>query len=75
MKLPRAVAWLGLGAGIVYLLNPGWGIWEFIPDNIPGFGNLDEAAAFALVLWGWRRLRSGSPEERKEKNVTPRENS
>lgn len=40
---------LGLFASF-YLLNPGAGIFEFIPDNIPFVGNLDEAAAAALLL-------------------------
>ncbi|MFH1721859.1 MAG: DUF1232 domain-containing protein [Candidatus Altiarchaeota archaeon] len=30
--------------GIIYLLNPGAGIFEILPDNIPLVGNLDEAA-------------------------------
>ena len=33
-----------------YLLNPGAGIFEIIPDNVPFIGNLDEAAAAALLL-------------------------
>ncbi len=35
---------------LIYLLNPGAGIFEIIPDNIPFFGNLDEAAAVATLL-------------------------
>ena len=35
---------------IFYLLNPGAGIFEIIPDNIPIIGNLDEVAAAALLL-------------------------
>lgn len=35
---------------LLYLLNPGAGIFELIPDNIPYIGNLDEAAAVALLL-------------------------
>jgi uncharacterized membrane protein YkvA (DUF1232 family) len=35
---------------IFYLLNPGAGIFEIIPDNIPLIGNLDEAAAAALLI-------------------------
>lgn len=33
----------------VYLLNPTAGVLEFLPDNLPLVGNLDEAAA-SLVL-------------------------
>ncbi len=51
MKLIRDL--LVLASGILsalYLLNIGFGIAEFIPDNVPIFGNLDEAAATALLL-------------------------
>lgn len=34
----------------VYLFNPGAGFIELIPDNIPVIGNLDEAAATALLI-------------------------
>lgn len=40
---------LGLLSAL-YLINPGAGIFELIPDNIPFIGNLDEAAAVALLL-------------------------
>lgn len=40
---------LGL-LSVLYLLNPGAGVFELIPDNIPFIGNLDEAAAVALLL-------------------------
>ncbi len=36
--------------GLLYLINPTAGIFELIPDNLPLVGNLDEAAACALVL-------------------------
>jgi len=35
---------------VIYLLNPTAGFFELIPDNIPIIGNLDEAAAVALLL-------------------------
>lgn len=33
-----------------YIINPGAGIFELIPDNIPFVGNLDEATATTLLL-------------------------
>jgi len=50
-------------AGFIYLLNPGMGVFELIPDNIPFIGNLDEGAATILIWYGLveileiRRLR------------------
>lgn len=45
---------LGLIAAIisllVYIANPGMGVIELIPDNIPFIGNLDEAGATALLI-------------------------
>jgi hypothetical protein len=38
--------------GVIYILNPTLGIFEFIPDNIPLVGNLDEGAAFLLIWYG-----------------------
>ncbi len=35
---------------LVYIINPGAGFIELIPDNIPIIGNLDEAAATVLLL-------------------------
>ena len=40
---------LGLVAAL-YILNPTAGLFEIIPDNLPLIGNLDEAAAVALLL-------------------------
>jgi uncharacterized membrane protein YkvA (DUF1232 family) len=40
---------LGLLAAL-YILNPTAGLFEIIPDNLPFVGNLDEAAAVALLL-------------------------
>jgi hypothetical protein len=33
-----------------YIMNLGLGIVEFIPDNIPIIGNLDEAAATLILI-------------------------
>jgi hypothetical protein len=35
---------------LLYLVNPTMGLIELIPDNVPGFGNFDEAAAAALLV-------------------------
>lgn len=43
------VATIGVLSGF-YLLNPGFGILEIIPDAIPLIGNLDEGAATFLLL-------------------------
>jgi len=43
---------------VIYLLNPTFGVFEFIPDNIPFVGNLDEATATMVLIaamryFGW----------------------
>ncbi len=53
-----------------YLLNPGFGVFELLPDNLPVVGNLDEAffayallaslAALGLDLPFLRRMRSAA---------------
>ena len=35
---------------VLYLINPGAGIFEILPDNLPLIGNLDEALATALLI-------------------------
>lgn len=49
---PRWLVWVLSVVGLVYILNPGAGIIEFIPDVIPGIGNLDEGLAFLMVYYG-----------------------
>ena len=55
-KQTRAIGLLLGLAGAVYLLNIGFGVVEFIPDNLPLWGNLDEGAATLLMLNGLRIL-------------------
>ena len=43
------VAIIGM-ISVLYLINPGAGIVEVIPDNFPLIGNLDEAAATVLLI-------------------------
>jgi hypothetical protein len=45
---------IAMGLSGLYLLNPGMGIFDFIPDNIPGIGNIDEGVASAILLGGVR---------------------
>ena len=49
--------------GVIYILNPTMGIVEFIPDNIPGIGNLDEGLAFMLIWAGLVEYFEGGKEE------------
>lgn len=53
LSLRGVPVWLIYALGllsVVYVLNPGSGIFELLPDNIPLVGNLDEGAAFTM-LW------------------------
>jgi hypothetical protein len=47
------VALAGLLA-LPYLLNPTFGVAEFLPDNIPLVGNIDEATASMVLLGALR---------------------
>jgi|ADurb_Oil_01_Slu_FD_contig_31_2243271_length_575_multi_2_in_0_out_0_2 hypothetical protein len=58
---------LGLGLlGLVYVLNPTFGIFELIPDNLPLIGNLDEGLAFVLMLLGLVELLEGGKRDKTE---------
>lgn len=50
--MPRWLIYIASLVGLVYILNPTGGFIEFIPDNLPIFGNLDEGAAFLLLWYG-----------------------
>lgn len=47
---PKWVVYLIALLGLIYLLNPTFGVFELIPDNLPIIGNLDEGAA-AIAFW------------------------
>ena len=49
---PVWLVYLMAVVGLIYLLNPTFGVFEFIPDNLPIIGNLDESVAILLVLAG-----------------------
>ena len=44
------LVYLMAGIGLVYILNPGAGLLELLPDNLPIIGNLDETGA-AIMIW------------------------
>jgi len=48
------VAGIGGLMGFLYVLNPGAGIFEILPDALPIVGNLDEAGAVLLVIGSLR---------------------
>jgi hypothetical protein len=45
---------IAMGLSVLYLLNPGASLFEFLPDVLPGVGNLDEGLASAILLGGLR---------------------
>lgn len=47
---------------LIYILNPGAGVFELIPDNLPLIGNLDEAAAVATLLMCLKYFGIGLPD-------------
>ena len=72
MRLIKEMFILALAAiAVVYLVNPGAGIIELLPDNIPFVGNLDEATATLILLntlrhYGLDLTRLYSRNEREE---------
>jgi hypothetical protein len=38
----------------LYLMNPTFGVFELLPDNIPLVGNIDEATATMVLLGALR---------------------
>lgn len=50
--IPAWVAYFIALLGLVYVINPTAGLLEFIPDNLPFVGNLDEGGAFLLLWYG-----------------------
>ncbi|MCB1147452.1 MAG: DUF1232 domain-containing protein [Leptospiraceae bacterium] len=51
----------------IYLVNPGAGVIELIPDNVPFVGNLDEAAATAFLIYALRYFGANILEGRPKK--------
>jgi uncharacterized membrane protein YkvA (DUF1232 family) len=57
MMKSKIVAGIVAVLSALYLLNPGFGIFDLLPDNMPGIGNLDEAGVTALLIWAVSVLR------------------
>lgn len=61
--------------GLAYLLNPTAGVLELLPDNLPLAGNLDEALATLVAVYGLRLLgidltrRAGPPAARRLRDL------
>lgn len=51
-RKPKDFGVLFLGIiSILYLLNISFGVVEFLPDNLPVVGNIDEALVTTILLW------------------------
>ncbi|MBI2921119.1 MAG: DUF1232 domain-containing protein [Planctomycetes bacterium] len=48
------IVWLTCISLTVYMLNPGRGQAEILPDNLQFFGNLDELVATVILISGLR---------------------
>lgn len=54
-RLLKDVVVLGMAAVAgLYLINPTFGVFEFIPDALPLVGNLDEATATLIIMNAFR---------------------
>lgn len=56
---PTWLVYVLAGIGVIYIINPTLGIFEFIPDVLPFVGNLDEGLAVMLILFGVVELVEG----------------
>jgi hypothetical protein len=69
-QTPLPVLILAIVCSVLYIINPTAGLLEFIPDNMPLVGNLDEAGATAMLLWAIAELRKRNPAT-DPRDVTP----
>jgi len=49
-KFGDTIAIILIILSIIYLVNPGFGFFEVLPDNMPIIGNLDELAASVILI-------------------------
>lgn len=57
--------------GVVYILNPTFGLLELIPDNLPIIGNLDESVAVMLILAGIVEALEGKKARKSQEKTSP----
>ncbi|MCB9033841.1 MAG: DUF1232 domain-containing protein [Chitinophagales bacterium] len=62
MRLKDLTVIVAAFIAFVYLFNPGAGFIEFIPDNFPVIGNLDEAAAVAIIVSAFKYFGINFPD-------------
>lgn len=68
---PSWLVYVMAGLGLIYILNPTFGILELIPDNLPIIGNLDEGVAVMLLLGGIVEVLEGRKYARAKKADQP----
>lgn len=61
---PRWTVVLMSLVGVAYVLNPGLGVFELLPDNLPIIGNLDEGAAFMAIWYGLMEYKEARKQRR-----------
>lgn len=57
---------VGIVGCIIYLLNPGMGFIEILPDNLPFVGNLDEGAVGSALILLIQSLRETNREKKSD---------
>ena len=73
VKRPAPIPIIILAAvfSVIYLSNLSFGALEFIPDNIPVFGNIDEAGVTMLLMWAVNEFRKHNDKSPDPRDVTP----
>ncbi len=73
VKRPAPIPVIILAAvfSVIYLANPTGGFIEFIPDNIPIIGNIDEAGVTMLLMWAVNEFRKHNDKNPDPRDVTP----
>ncbi len=62
MRRSKKIVYIaGAALSALYLLNPGAGVFELLPDHLPLVGNLDEAAFLGMLVACIRGLRRAPP--------------